>query len=217
MNLQTRKTWIILFAVLSGGGLLGAMHAGEWLSATRDVPAPGDVIVALGGGGLERVDRALRLYQNGYAGRILLTGIRHEAGGSIDPAAQWQSKYLFERGVPVTALMYDELSENSYEEAANTARYMKIQGWKTALVVSDPPHLRRLAMVWGPACSERRLECRLISTDPATWSATRWWEDRRWAKFVGMELLKIPYYAAWYEIPNFLRAQTRSGGSLAPV
>ena len=42
-------------------------------------------------------------------------------------------------------------------------------------------------MVWGPACSERRLECRLISTDPETWSATRWWNDRRWAKFVGME------------------------------
>ncbi|NWF73959.1 MAG: YdcF family protein, partial [Nitrospirae bacterium] len=198
MNPQTRKIWIVLFAVLSGGGLLGILHAGEWLSATQDVPAPGDVIVALGGGGLERVDQALRLYHNGYARRILLTGIRHEAAGPVDPAAQWQSKYLFERGVPVTALMYDEVSKNTYEEAANTARYMKIQGWKTALVVSDPPHLRRLAMVWGPACAQHGLEYRLVATEPSTWHATGWWRDKVWAKFVGMELLKLSYYAIVY-------------------
>jgi hypothetical protein len=36
--------------------------------------------------------------------------------------------------------------------------------WKTALVISDPPHLRRLDMVWGPACAQHGLEYRLIAT-----------------------------------------------------
>jgi hypothetical protein len=53
-------------------------------------------------------------------------------------------------------------------------------------------------MVWGPACARHGLEYRLIATDPPTWNASRWWHDKVWAKFVGMELLKLSYYAVAY-------------------
>jgi hypothetical protein len=75
---------------------------------------------------------------------------------------------------------------------------MKSRQWKTALVISDPPHLRRLAMVWGPVCSQHDLEYRLIATEPSTWNASGWWRDKAWAKFVSMELLKLSYYAMAY-------------------
>ena len=95
-------------------------------------------------------------------------------------------------------LLFDDQSENSHQEANNTVLLMKSRLWKTALVISDPPHLRRLDMVWGPACARHGLEYRLIATKPPTWNASGWWHDKLWAKFVGMELLKLAYYAVVY-------------------
>jgi hypothetical protein len=77
---------------------------------------------------------------------------------------------------------------------------MRIKSWKASLVISDPPHLRRLTMVWGRACAQHGVEYRLIATESPTWNAARWWRDKVWAKFVGMELLKLTYYTAVYEV-----------------
>jgi hypothetical protein len=100
--------------------------------------------------------------------------------------------------VPSEALLFDSASGNSSEEANNTAVLMTSHRWRRALVVSDPPHLQRLAMVWGKACARHELEYRLIATEPSTWNASRWWQHTVWAKFVGMELLKLGYYVMVY-------------------
>lgn len=178
--------------------ILGVLNVGHWLSAPGNVPTQGDIIVALGGGGIERVQRALTLYREGYANRILLTGFDRTSGMASNHYLHWKSRMLVDGGVPPEALFFDDQSENSHDEANNTAVLMKIRQWKTALVVSDPPHLRRLDMVWGPACTPHGLEYRLIATEPQTWNTSGWWRDEVWAKFVGMELLKLSYYAMAY-------------------
>lgn len=186
--------------------VLAAFNVGHWLSAPGAAPIPGDLIVALGGSsGLERVGRALELYRKGYAKGILLTGVDQAEGGKNNRYRNWEAKFLIDGGVPSEALLFDDRSKNSYEEAHNTALLMENRRWKTALVVSDPPHLRRLALVWGPACSKSSLEYRLISTDPTTWNPSRWWRERHWAKFVGTELLKLTYYSVVYEVPELIR------------
>src|SRR5262249_16501 len=147
------------------------------LSAPRSAPEYGDLIVALGGGGIERDQRAIGLYRDGYAERILLTGFERDQERRANHYVHWRSRLHLDGGVPSDALMFEDQSRNSYEEANNTARLMKSRQWKTALVISDPPHLRRLAMVWGRACEQHGLECRLIEAESATWDASRWWHD----------------------------------------
>ena len=178
--------------------ILIVLNVGYWLSAPRTVPTEGDIIVALGGGGIERVQRALQLYREGYAKKILLTGLGRVPGQRPNHYLQWESRLLLDGGAPSEALLFDNQSGNSSEEANNTALLMKSRQWKTALVISDPPHLRRLDMVWGAACARHGLEYRLIATKPPTWDASRWWGDKMWAKFVGMELLKLAYYTVAY-------------------
>ena len=185
--------------VNAGAILLGGLNLGYWLSAPGTAPNQGDIIVVLGGsGGYERVWRALDLYRQGYAKEILLTGFHRATEQRGNLYRHWESKFLIGGGVPSEALLFDDQSRNSYEEAHNTAKLMQNRRWKTALVISDPPHLRRLAMVWGPACAPFGLEYRLIATESSTWNASRWWNDKVWAKFVGMELLKLSYYAIVY-------------------
>lgn len=178
------------------------VNVGHWLSSPRSVPAQGDLIVALGGGGIERLQIALKLYEEGHAKRILLTGLQ---GQNHHHDQRWRSQFLLNRGVPSEALLFDHASANSYEEANRTAVLMKSRSWSRALVVSDPPHLRRLDMVWGRACEQHGLECRLIATEPLTWNAARWWRDKVWVKFVGMELLKLTYYRIIYGFPGLFR------------
>lgn len=52
--------------------------------------------------------------------------------------------------------------------------------------------------MWERACAHHGLEYRLIATESPTWNASRWWHDKVWAKFVGMELLKFAYYTIVY-------------------
>ena len=191
-------TFVAVSALSAASIGWGVLNLGHWLSAPGNVPTQGDIIVALGGGGIERVQRALRLYREGYANRILLTGFDRPSGIVSDHYLHWKSRMLIDGGVPSGALFFDDQSENSHDEANNTAVLMKIHRWKTALVVSDPPHLRRLDMVWGPACAPHDLEYRLIATEPITWNTSGWWRDKVWAQFVGMELLKLSYYAMAY-------------------
>ena len=172
------------------------LNVGHWLSAPRSAPEKGDLIVSLGGGGIERVERALYLYREGYAVKILLTGLAHSP--ERNPSLHWAPRFLLEHGVPSEALVFDDHSVNSHDEANNTALLMKDHQWRTALVISDPPHLRRLDMVWGAACARQGLEYRLIETKSPTWDASRWWRDTAWAKFVGMEVLKFAYYTIVY-------------------
>ena len=186
-------------ALSIGGTLLFALNVGHWLSAPHSVPVRGDLIVALGGGGIERLQIALKLYEEGHAKRILLTGLQ---GQNNHHHQHWRSQFLLNRGVPSEALLFDHESANSYEEANRTAELMRVKSWKTSLVISDPPHLRRLAMVWGRACARYGVEYRLIATESPTWHAAGWWRDKVWAKFVGMELLKLTYYTIVYEVPQ---------------
>jgi uncharacterized SAM-binding protein YcdF (DUF218 family) len=196
---MTRGGVIMTAGALSMGfTLLCVVNVGYWLSAPRSAPEHGDLIVALGGGGIERLQSALTLYQGGYAKRILLTGVDVAQGENDSGYRHWHSQFLLSRGVPPEALLFDAVSGNSYAEANNTAALMKSRGWSSVLVVSDPPHLQRLAMVWGSACARHGLEYRLIATEPPTWDASRWWHDTVWAKFVGMEVLKLAYYTIVY-------------------
>lgn len=173
-------------------------NVGHWLAAPQDDPVPADVVVVLGGGGKERLSKALDLYQAGYGQQVLLIGLNWQADRLTTPYLHWRSRLLLAWGVPREALLFDDQSRNSYEEAEHAAKLMTERRWRSALVVSDPPHLRRVEMVWNKVAAQYGIDYRLIASEPKSWDAARWWRDKVWAKFVGMELVKLAYYAAVY-------------------
>ncbi|CUQ65402.1 conserved exported protein of unknown function [Candidatus Nitrospira inopinata] len=193
-----------LFTFVAVGGvsavvlMMGMLNLGHWLSAPRSAPQEADIIVVLGGGEKDRVRRAIDLYKDGYARRVLLTGLTADAERRGDFRLHWRTRFLLAGGVPFEVLLFDDRSRNSYEEAQNAARLMKTQQWRSALVVSDPPHLRRLEMIWQKVASQYGIEYRLIASEPKGWDAAGWWREKVWAKFVGMELVKLAYYATVY-------------------
>ena len=199
---STRRTllWILLSFVIAGAVAAAALayavsRAGYWLEAPGQAPAPADAIIILGGNDGDRALRALALYRDGYAPRIVLTGL--ERGNAAPPAnLTWRAEFLVAQGVPRSALRLEVYSENSYEEATNILALMRKQGWRTVIAVSDPPHMRRLAWTWGRVFKGSGLKYLLVASAADWWVPGHWWRDEHSGAFVITEYIKLGYYIA---------------------
>lgn len=182
-------------AVAAAGIAFIVASAGYWLEAPAQVPHRADAIVILGGDEGDRALRALELYRGGYAPTLVLTGL--EYGEAAPPAAlTWRADFLEARGVPRSALRFEVDSKNSYTEATNILALMRQQGWSAVIVVSDPPHMRRLAWTWGRLFAGSGLDFVLVASNPQWWSPGDWWRDEKSGAFVIMEVIKLGYYVA---------------------
>jgi uncharacterized SAM-binding protein YcdF (DUF218 family) len=192
-----RTVWFAGVAALAIGLALLAV-AGRFVSAPAHEPFAADVIVALGGDGGSRVRKAAQLYAQGWAPRLLLTGIDGGDPAAREPFLEWRAALLVAQGVPRSAILFDVSSLNSRDEAAHAKALLQREGWRRAIVVSDPPHLRRLAWVWSRAFEGSGLDYRLVPSEMPDWNAAAWWRDEKSAQFVLMELIKLAYYAIRY-------------------
>ena len=178
-----------LVVVLAGGAFV--LVAGRWLAAPASSAMHADAIYVLGGDSGERVMLAADLYAKGMSPVLVVTGLDGAPVEARPAYLGWRGAMLATRSIPASAITYDEASSNSREEAAAAAKLAAAKGWKRILVVSDPPHLRRLQRVWGKAFAGSNVEVRLVPTRPRSWNEDAWWTDAKTTQFVLMELIKL--------------------------
>ena len=175
-------------------GTIAFFQVGYFLEAPSQQPETADLIVPLGGGSSNRIHKAAELYEQGFAPNVLLIGAGGHDANTRPHSSDWRIRFLLAHGVPDNMLVFDEISTNSWEEAVNTLRLMRERNWRRVLVVSDPPHLRRLAWAWGKVFEGSGKEYRLIAAQLEGWDPGRWWQNESSARFVVMEVNKLAYY-----------------------
>jgi uncharacterized SAM-binding protein YcdF (DUF218 family) len=198
MKVSPGRKWLVFALVVAAFVLATAYaiaRAGFWLESPAQEPVHADAIVVLGGDDGDRALRALQLYRDGYAPTLVLTGLEH-GETTTPPALNWRADFLAERGVPRSALRFEVESRSSYAEAVNVLAQMRQQGWHRVIVVSDPPHMRRLSWTWARVFRNSGLEYVLVASDPPWWSPRHWWRDEASGSFVIMEFIKLGYYFA---------------------
>lgn len=185
--------WLLLtLLLLPEVALLGFFTVGTVLSYPASPPQRADVIVVLGGSGHgERYARGQELLRAGFAQRLVL----------IDPTTAERKEAL--QNLPGVLIWDDVVPANSWGEAKAGRSRMQANGWRTALVVSDPPHLLRVGYAWSSNLWGAGLSYTLISANPPWWSAWRWWENPYSSSFVGDEVLKMGYYVLRYRFGLF--------------
>lgn len=141
--------------------LLGLVEVRNWSPAeVRDA----DVLVLLGGGIVEGTadltgdstpspDMMCRLVDTVRLQRqtgkpVIVAGGRVEDGPS---EASVVKRFLVEFGVPADAVILDERSRDTVENARYSARIMKEKGFRQALVVTSGYHLRRSLLLFRAA------------------------------------------------------------------
>jgi uncharacterized SAM-binding protein YcdF (DUF218 family) len=178
---------VVAFLLLPEAGLLGFFTAGAVLAAPAELPNTADIVVVLGGdGGSGRYMRGRELLHAGYSGQLVL----------IEPNAIDRKDAL--ANVPGVVIWDDVLPGNSWGEAKVTRAKMQAKGWKSVLVVSDPPHMLRLRYAWFSNFWGSGLSYTLITTNPPWWPAWRWWTNPASKSFVENEVLKLGYYVFRY-------------------
>jgi uncharacterized SAM-binding protein YcdF (DUF218 family) len=116
-----------------------------------------DVIIVLGAGlnenltpndaTIRRGQRAAELWKQGYAPMLICSGgfatwaSRSEADGC--------AQVLRESGIPADAIILEDRSRSTEENAFYSHQIMQARGWKTALVVSDGYHLLRATWIFS--------------------------------------------------------------------
>jgi hypothetical protein len=132
-------------------------------------PVKADRIVALGGDGGARVVKSAALHREGYAPRLLRTGVEGGDDRTRRHYLDWRAKYLIDQRVPRSALLFDNASKSSWEEAVSTLALVRREGWKRGLIVSDPPQLWRLSWVWHRLAPPAGIEYRVVAPRALNW------------------------------------------------
>jgi uncharacterized SAM-binding protein YcdF (DUF218 family) len=114
-----------------------------------------DVIVLLGsqvfpGGQLgpsleRRAQHAAALYKQGMADHIICSG---GIGDNPPSEARVACGRVIDLGVPIAAILYEEQSHSTEENAAYTAAIMREHGWSSAIINTDGFHLLRATLMF---------------------------------------------------------------------
>ena len=198
---QRRFAWplgLLLALCLVLAGVAAFLWLGRWVASGAARPVQANVIVALGGDYDNRTTQAALLYRAGYAPFVMLTAVEIAPPQARTDHPEWRVTLLSNAGVPADKLVLDSTATSSFEEATATLALMQARGWQTALVVSEPPHMRRLDWVWGKVFAGSGKRYILVATEPPWWDADRWWQNEDSRQFVLNELIKLAYYFIKY-------------------
>lgn len=129
-----------------------------------------------------RLEHALRLFRDGLAPHIVVTGGTHP--GDAESEAAVQRRFLLAREVPDSLIVALDQGSTTEESMAALAHWMHRVDADTALLVSDAFHLARLRL-------EARRNGVTAYTTPASESPIARGSRREWA-FLAREALKVP-------------------------
>lgn len=153
MSRQKKKhgVFYFLFGILAAVILtVEGSLAGVCFYALIDQAKPADCIIVLGAAAYEsgvspvyreRINHAIRLYDEGYADTIIMAG-GYGAGNSRSDA-HIGMEYAVSQGVPEEDILLEEKSTVTEENLLFSKEIMEENGLETAILVSDPPHMRR--------------------------------------------------------------------------
>lgn len=128
-------------------GLAASIH----LFGLSDYTRPVDAIIVLGAGlnpdntptpsMIRRADHAAALWKQGIAAHIICSG-GYPGRATVSEASACETA-LLAAGVPASAIILEEASRSTEENAFETHTIMQANGWQTAVIVSDGYHLLR--------------------------------------------------------------------------
>jgi len=183
---------LTLAIVFVATGLAGYSTRRGWLpavgSALDVAPAisHADVIVVLGGGNGDRAEYAGQLYRRGLAPHVIATGGPVGTTSAATALLPW--------GVPSNVVALANGTQNTYQDALATRHLMEVNHWQTALLVTDPYHMRRSVWTFRTAFAGTPLQIQPAPVVDGWFRANRWWTTEEGFAVVNEEYLKIAYY-----------------------
>ena len=132
-----------------------------------------DAIVAVSGGDTSaRTAQAIDMYHNGWAPLLIFSGAAADKSGPSN--AEVMKKQALHAGVPASAIVLDDTSETTTQNAVNSHNIFEQEGIHSVILVTSAYHQRRAGLEFGKrAGTSVRIVNHPVATDKQ-W-ATLWW------------------------------------------
>ncbi len=180
------KILAALFALLCGVLAL-AIGFPQQILTVESGPARGECLIVLGGGSVERPDRAAELFIAGEAPLIICSGAGDELAN--------QSR-LIEDGVPAPAILLESKSKSTQENAEFSVQLLRERNIKSAIIVTSWFHSRRALHCFEHYAPEIKFYSR-----PTYFAYKRTdWAKAGTASFLQWEYVKLLAYWVLYGI-----------------
>lgn len=138
--------WICSMPATSSA-LQGALEQPYLYKGLQDVP-DADLIVILGGGGIERYCHGARLYHAGRGHTVLLSGARDPRLAPGPSEAERGAAFMTELGVPANDQILDDASQTTKDHVHHVSRVLDASDMDTFLLVTSATHMRRAEAVF---------------------------------------------------------------------
>ncbi len=89
----------------------------------------------------QRIKHGLWLYENGYVKKLIMTGGKSRNAPFSE--AYVARRFALKKKIPAQDILIEEDSHNTYENLVNAKKLMDEHGLKSAIIVSDPYHMKR--------------------------------------------------------------------------
>lgn len=119
---------------------------------SNDALKKADAIVVLEGDGLVRVQEGARLFREGWAPVVVLSGGVQRPPVSI-PAADMRP-HLREAGVPEGCIILEEHSQHTRDQAVEVTKLVRSCGWSRIILIASPYHQYRAYLTFLKAMQE---------------------------------------------------------------
>lgn len=148
-----------------------------------------DAIVAISGGDTSaRTAGAIALYKNGWADLLVFSGAAQDKSGPSN--AETMKRQALAAGVPSDAILVDETSETTKQNAANATSLFEEHDIASVVLVTSAYHQRRAGLEFGERAGNKiRIVNHPVMQDDQ-WSKWWWTTPTGWYLAIS-ELFKI--------------------------
>ena len=160
--------------------------APDGLKSCGDRPDPSkfecqrvDAIVAISGGDTAaRTAQAITMYHNGWAPTVIFSGAAADKSGPSN--AKVMEQQALRAGVPQSAIVLDDTSETTTQNAVNSHNIFEQEGIHSVILVTSAYHQRRAGLEFGKRAG---MSIRIVNHPVATdnqWSPLWWLTPTGW-------------------------------------
>ena len=179
--------FIFLILPLSLTGLI--FYCGFWLSP-QDNLTKADAIVVISGGETEaRTREGIRLFKKEMAPYLIFSGAAEDEKVSN---ALVMKRLALKQDVPESAILLDEKSENTYENAKYVKDILDAKKVKRIILITSPYHQRRAKITFEAVLKSDYVIINHSAVD-STWRKSLWWRNAGSLELTLQEIYRILY------------------------
>lgn len=162
------------------------MGCGEAPSEKSGCEKANAIVVVSGGDTQARTEAGIKLFEQGWADYLLLSGAALDKSGPSNAAAM--KLQAQQAGIPDYAILIDEDAVNTQQNAENTKSIIKDKQFKDIILVTSGYHQRRASLEFNKIAEGDTVRNYPITDTDWDWY---WWATPRGWWLAGGELVKV--------------------------